>query len=71
MERLKRVAQSQMIELPAGRFQYLSWGTEQTERPSVLLLHGYALPHLRSAFYLPLLQAKYGVHERTSKAEVT
>lgn len=32
--------QSHLIDLPGGRFRYLSWGTEQMERPSVLLLHG-------------------------------
>jgi pimeloyl-ACP methyl ester carboxylesterase len=39
-ESLIQRAQSQMIDLPAGRFQYLSWGAEHRERPSVLLLHG-------------------------------
>src|SRR6266568_3313204 len=34
------LAQSQMIDLPAGRFHYVSWGAERTERPSVVLLHG-------------------------------
>src|SRR6267154_3630073 len=33
-------AQSNMIDLPAGRFHYLSWGAERTELPSALLLHG-------------------------------
>jgi N-formylmaleamate deformylase len=33
-------AQSHMIALPAGRFHYLSWGAEQIELPSALLLHG-------------------------------
>ncbi len=33
-------AQSHTIDLPAGRFHYLSWGDERTELPSVLLLHG-------------------------------
>ena len=33
-------AQSHMIDLPAGRFHYLSWGAEQIELPSALLLHG-------------------------------
>jgi pimeloyl-ACP methyl ester carboxylesterase len=33
-------AQSHMIDLPAGRFHYLSWGAERTELPSALLLHG-------------------------------
>src|SRR5450759_71953 len=31
---------SQMIDLPAGRFHYVSWGAERTELPSMLLLHG-------------------------------
>src|SRR5437764_2987587 len=34
------IARSQMIDLPAGRFHYVSWGAERTELPSVLLLHG-------------------------------
>ncbi len=33
-------AQSQMIDLPAGRFHYLSWGAERAELPAALLLHG-------------------------------
>jgi pimeloyl-ACP methyl ester carboxylesterase len=33
-------ARSQTIDLPAGRFHYLSWGAERTELPSVVLLHG-------------------------------
>ena len=32
--------QSNMIDLPDGRFHYLSWGAEQTELPAALLLHG-------------------------------
>lgn len=32
--------QSRLIDLPAGRFRYLSWGAERTELPSALLLHG-------------------------------
>jgi pimeloyl-ACP methyl ester carboxylesterase len=36
----EKIAQSHMIDLPAGRFHYLSWGAEQTERPCMLLLHG-------------------------------
>jgi N-formylmaleamate deformylase len=39
-ESLETSAQSQMIDLPAGRFHYVSWGAERTELPSVLLLHG-------------------------------
>ena len=40
MDSLAKTAQSHMIDLPDGRFHYLSWGAEQTELPSVLLLHG-------------------------------
>ncbi|MEO8970816.1 MAG: alpha/beta hydrolase [Ktedonobacteraceae bacterium] len=36
----EKIAQSHMIDLPAGRFHYLSWGAEQTELPCMLLLHG-------------------------------
>ncbi len=32
--------ESQMIDLPAGRFHYISWGAERIELPSVVLLHG-------------------------------
>ena len=34
------IAQSHFIDLPSGRFHYLSWGEERTELPSALLLHG-------------------------------
>lgn len=33
-------AQSHMLDLPAGRFHYLSWGAERTNLPAALLLHG-------------------------------
>jgi pimeloyl-ACP methyl ester carboxylesterase len=31
---------TQTIDLPAGRFHYVTWGAERTELPSMLLLHG-------------------------------
>ena len=37
---LDKIAQSGMIDLPAGRFHYVSWGAERTELPGVVLLHG-------------------------------
>lgn len=37
---LETRAQSHLIDLPDGRFHYLTWGAEHTERPSMLLLHG-------------------------------
>src|SRR6266567_7107720 len=39
-ESLEKMAQSQMINLPAGRFHYLSWGAKQNELPAMVLLHG-------------------------------
>ncbi|MDQ2888234.1 MAG: alpha/beta hydrolase [Chloroflexota bacterium] len=39
-DNIDTTAQSQMIDLPAGRFHYLRWGAEHTERPPIVLLHG-------------------------------
>src|SRR5947209_19471866 len=39
-ERLETSAHSRIIDLPAGRFHYVSWGAGRTELPSVVLLHG-------------------------------
>jgi N-formylmaleamate deformylase len=39
-DNLTTVAQSHMLDLPAGRFHYLSWGAERTDLPAALLLHG-------------------------------
>jgi pimeloyl-ACP methyl ester carboxylesterase len=36
----ENIAQVHMIELPGGRFHYLSWNAERTELASVVLLHG-------------------------------
>ena len=33
-------AQSHMVDLPAGRFHYLTWGAERTDLPPALLIHG-------------------------------
>src|SRR5690348_15607606 len=32
-------AESHLVDLPGGRFHYLSWGAERTDRPSAFLLH--------------------------------
>lgn len=55
-------AQSHMIDLPAGRFHYLSWGAERSDLPSALLLHGItssALSWIRAA---PALANRYRVY---------
>src|SRR5947209_12005027 len=39
-ESLDTTVQSHMIDLPDGRFHYISWGADRTELPGMLLLHG-------------------------------
>jgi len=56
------VAQSQMIDLPAGRFHYLSWGAERTELPSVLLLHGITSSAQSWVRVGPALAGRYRVY---------
>jgi pimeloyl-ACP methyl ester carboxylesterase len=40
MSKAEIVARSHSIDLPAGRFHYLSWGAEREELPAAVLLHG-------------------------------
>jgi N-formylmaleamate deformylase len=51
--------QSLMIDLPAGRFHYLSWGAEQIELPSALLLHGITSSALSWVRVGPALANRY------------
>lgn len=39
-ESLETTVQSHLIDLPAGRFHYISWGADRAELPDMLLLHG-------------------------------
>ena len=39
-EHLEMSAQSHRVDLPAGRFHYISWGAERTHLSSMVLLHG-------------------------------
>lgn len=39
-ESFEMTAQSRMIDLPSGRFHYLSWGAGRADLPCALLLHG-------------------------------
>ncbi len=55
-------ARSHMIDLPAGRFHYLSWGTEQIELPSALLLHGITSSALSWVRVGPALAKRYRVY---------
>jgi pimeloyl-ACP methyl ester carboxylesterase len=61
-ECLEKMAQSQMINLPSGRFHYLSWGAEQTELPGMVLLHGMTSSVLNWVCVGPALADRYRVY---------
>jgi pimeloyl-ACP methyl ester carboxylesterase len=54
--------QSHMIDLPAGRFHYVSWGLEQIELSSALLLHGITGTALSWVRVAPALADRYRVY---------
>jgi N-formylmaleamate deformylase len=54
--------QSHHIQLPAGLFHYLSWGTERTDHPSALLLHGITSSALSWVRVGPVLAEHYRVY---------
>lgn len=62
MDSLETSAQSHMIDLPAGRFHYLSWGSERTELPPMLLLHGITSSALSWVRVGPALANHYRVY---------
>ena len=55
-------AQSHMIDLPAGRFHYVSWGEERIELPSALLLHGITSSVQSWVRVAPTLADRYRVY---------
>src|SRR5215467_2387103 len=59
---LNITARSQVIDLPDGRFHYLSWGVERTELPSALLLHGITSSALSWVRVGPALADRYRVY---------
>ena len=59
---LIRAVQSHMIDLPAGRFHYLSWGAEQSGRPSLVLLHGITSAASSWVRVGPVLAERYRVY---------
>jgi pimeloyl-ACP methyl ester carboxylesterase len=56
------LTQSNMVDLPGGRFHYLIWGTEQKEFPCVLLLHGITSSALSWVRVGPALANRYRVY---------
>src|SRR5436309_8272161 len=61
-DHLATIAQSNTVDLPAGRFHYLSWGTEQREHPCALLLHGITSSALSWVRVGPALANRYRVY---------
>src|SRR5438309_75024 len=59
---LDMTAQSHTVDLPAGRFHYLSWGAERTELPTALLLHGITSTALSWVRVGPALCERYRVY---------
>lgn len=59
---LDTTAQSHTVDLPAGRFHYLSWGAERTKLPTVLLLHGITSTALSWVRVGPALADRYRVY---------
>jgi N-formylmaleamate deformylase len=55
-------AQSHTVNLPAGRFHYLTWGAERTDRPAALLLHGITSTALSWVRVGPALADRYRVY---------
>lgn len=62
IEPLAAGAQSHLIDLPGGRFHYLTWGAEKTDRPTMLLLHGITSSALSWVRVGPALTDRYRVY---------
>lgn len=56
------VIRSEMIDLPDGRFHYVSWGAERAELPAALLLHGITSSALSWVRVGPALADRYRVY---------
>ncbi len=54
-------AQSHMIDLPTGRFHYLSWSEARRELPAAILLHGITSSALSWVRVAPALADRYRV----------
>ncbi|HEY0753592.1 MAG TPA: alpha/beta hydrolase [Ktedonobacteraceae bacterium] len=61
-EHFTEAMRAQKIDLPAGRFHYLSWGAERTELPAVVLVHGITSSSLTWVRVGPALAGRYRVY---------
>src|SRR5689334_14605447 len=62
MDNLDATVRSQMIDLPAGRFHYISWGAERADLPALVLLHGITSSALSWVRVGPALADRYRVY---------
>lgn len=60
-ESFAATTQSHTIDLPAGRFHYLSWGAERSELPAAVLVHGITSSALSWTRVGPALADRYRV----------
>lgn len=61
-ENFEETVQSRTIDLPDGRFHYLSWGAERTELPAAVLVHGITSSALAWVRVGPALAERYRVY---------
>jgi pimeloyl-ACP methyl ester carboxylesterase len=61
-EHFAETMHAQMIDLPDGRFHYLSWGAERTELPAAVLVHGITSSALAWVRVGPALADRYRVY---------
>jgi pimeloyl-ACP methyl ester carboxylesterase len=61
-DNLDLACQSLMIDLPAGRFHYLSWGADRSDLPPMVLLHGITSSALSWVRVGPALADRYRVY---------
>lgn len=62
VERFAEEMRAQTIDLPDGRFHYLSWGAERTELPAAVLVHGITSSALAWVRVGPALAGRYRVY---------
>ncbi len=61
-EYFTEAVQAQALDLPAGRFHYLSWGAERAELPAAVLLHGITSSALSWVLVGSALADRYRVY---------
>lgn len=61
-ENFAEAMQERTVDLPDGRFHYVSWGAERTELPAAVLVHGITSSALAWVRVGPALAGRYRVY---------